>query len=47
MQKDRRRSLDVLITRTSGGTGNVAENNDEADFLVEALIVEIKEPTKE
>jgi hypothetical protein len=47
MRKDRRRSLDVLITRTSGGTGNVAENNDEADFLVEALIIEIREPTKE
>ena len=47
VQKDRRRSLDVLITRTSGGTGNAMENNDEADFLVEALIVEIKDPTKE
>ena len=47
VQKDRRRSLDVLITRTSGGTGKVMENNDEADFLIEVLIVEIKDPTKE
>ena len=48
-QKDRRRSVDVLVTRpTSGGFGAADNNsnNEDMDLTVEILIVEIKDPPK-
>ena len=45
-QKDRRRSLDVLITRTDGKTGEDADENEDTDLVIEILSIEIKEPTK-
>lgn len=53
-QKDQRRSVDVLITRSDGTTPAAAEKGneravaeDEVDLTIEVLIIEIKDPTKE
>lgn len=55
-QKDRRRSIDVLITRpgSTGGPGGMgvpgAETNvsdDEVDLIIEVLVIEIKDPSKD
>ena len=45
-RKGWRRSVDLLITRTTGGSESPVANNDEADFIVEILVIEIKDPTK-
>ena len=45
-QKDRRRSIDVLITRPEGGVAKADGADEEADLTIEVLIVEIKDPTK-
>jgi hypothetical protein len=41
-QKDRRRSIDVLITRPD--SAGAANNDDEVELIVELLIIEIKDP---
>ena len=53
-QKDRRRSVDVLITRPEAAPLPPAEKGkeravaeDEVDLTIEVLIIEIKDPTKE
>jgi hypothetical protein len=49
-QNDRRRSLDVLISRSDGKTtiapvgSNAKEEDVETDYIIEVLSVEIKEP---
>jgi hypothetical protein len=42
-QKDRRRSIDVLISRPDSA-GAAANNDEEVDLIVELLIIEIKDP---
>lgn len=48
-QKDRRRSIDVLITRpgTAGTPAPEAKGDDETDLIIEVLIIEIKDPSKD
>jgi len=48
LQKERRRSLDVLISRAPGEQGGeLAKDDEDADLVVEILAVEIKDPGKE
>lgn len=46
-RKGWRRSVDLLITRTTGGVDSPMANNDEADFIIEILVIETKDPTKD
>jgi hypothetical protein len=47
-QKDRRRSVDVLISRAPGEQGgDLAKDDEDAELVVEILAVEIKDPAKE
>ena len=41
---DRRRSIDVLITRADGHASDAARDDEEADLLIEVLVSEIKDP---
>ena len=43
-QTDRRRSVDVLITRPDDRTGGATKDDEEADLIVEILTIEIKDP---
>ena len=43
-QTDRRRSIDVLISREDGAAGDAALDDEETDLLIEVLVVEIKDP---
>jgi hypothetical protein len=48
-QKDRRRSIDVLITQpgNAGAPAPEAKGDDETDLIIEVLIIEIKDPSKD
>jgi len=47
-QTDRRRSIDVLISRAPGEQGGeLAKDDEDADLVVEILAVEIKDPAKD
>lgn len=47
-QKDRRRSIDVLITRPeTAATAAGMSGDDEIDLIVEILIIEFKAPSKD
>jgi hypothetical protein len=43
-QNDRRRSLDVLITRTVRKAGDLSKDEEETELVVDILIIEIKDP---
>ncbi len=43
-QTNRRRSVDVMITRADNKTNDAAKDNEEADLIVEILTIEIKDP---
>ncbi len=44
LQTDRRRSVDVLITRLDNSTNDIAKDDEETDLVVEILTIEIKDP---
>jgi hypothetical protein len=43
-QTNRRRSVDVLLTRADNKPRNAASDNEETDLIVEILTIEIKDP---
>jgi len=43
-KSDRRRTIDVLITRADNKTGDLSKEEEEIDFNVEILTIEIKDP---
>ncbi len=47
-QKDRLRTIDVLITKSETAVVNTSDSNsdDETDLTIEVLIIEIKDPSK-
>jgi hypothetical protein len=47
-EKDRRRSIDVLISKPDGAPAAAdSKGNEETDLIVEILIIEINDPSKE
>ncbi len=43
-QNDRRRSLDVVVTRTVDKAEDIAKDDEEEDLIVEVLAIEIANP---
>jgi hypothetical protein len=43
-QTDRRRSIDVVVTRADNKASDATKDNEEADLIVEILTIEIKNP---
>ena len=41
---ERRRTIDVIITRADNKTGDLSKDEEETDFTIEILTVEIKDP---
>ena len=43
-KSERRRTIDVIITRADNKTGDLSKDEEETDFTIEILTVEIKDP---